>query len=184
MALAINETGKWVSERHHMASQTKMTAGDAAKELRKQGIQISAKQLVQDYELLTGMTPEWHHSGFYRPNGKSRKTMGRTFFFTIEQITIFANEQDRLAELKVEIDKKEEAAKTNIVKGFYYIWESDYAGYRGKKRNFKVLKTYEGMEAQQPANFTSLSDEAFQNAKAAEGKAYYGWDEPRSYEFN
>ena len=180
MALAIERglSSKMVSERHYYASQSKYTAGEAAKILSRQlGRKISAKEMVKMYEVLEGREPEWHHSGFYK--GANGSTMGRTFFFGGEDIQMLAENQEVIAH---KIQEKKEAEVT-IVRGFYYTWDHDYSGYRGKKRNFKRLAVYEGPESGKPKNFTSLDEGAFEKAKSMAGKAYYGWDEPKSYEF-
>jgi len=94
MALATN--GKMVSERHQIASQSKMTAGQAVKALKKSGIQTNAKELVEVFELITGRYPEWHHSGFY--SGK----MGRTYFFADYQVQDLAAKWGLIQEIKAQ----------------------------------------------------------------------------------
>jgi hypothetical protein len=96
MALATN--GKMVSKRHQIASQTKLTAGESVKMLKKLGIPTNAKEVVEVYALINGRHPEWHHSGFYKSGGKS--TMGRTYFFTIDQIQTLAKDWEKQAEVK------------------------------------------------------------------------------------
>jgi DNA-binding transcriptional regulator YdaS (Cro superfamily) len=70
MALAFEQTGKYVSEQHESARRRGLlTAGEVAAKIRKAtGRQVSAKDL-RPY------ADEWHHSGFYA--GK----MGKTWFF-------------------------------------------------------------------------------------------------------
>ena len=80
---------------------------------------------------------------------------------------------------EIELNKQRET----IIKGVYYTWSSDYNGYRGKKRNFKVLQVYEGNELSKPQNFIALNDVEFDKAKTMVGKKYIGWDEPCKYEF-
>ncbi len=74
MALAIEQIGKYVSERHAEASANGLlTAGEVAKKLRKMsGEKITAAELKP-------FADEWHHGGFYK--GGSGSTMGRTYFF-------------------------------------------------------------------------------------------------------
>lgn len=185
MGLA-NQTGlsnKVVSERHHYASQVKMTAGEAAKQLSKTlGVKISAKEIVEMYKILHGRDPEWHHSGFYKANGK-KSTMGRTFFFDESQVSDLADKQEEIKAKKLQKEEAERIKRETIVQGFYFYWSHDYSGYRGKKRNYKVLGTYSGSEAEKPSNFTATSPEVFEKAKASEGRKYYGWDEPLQSEF-
>lgn len=77
-----NEVGlsnKCVSERHHYASQHKLTAGEAGKRMTKAlKEKVSAKDVKSLYVAHYGREPEWHHSGFYR--NTTGRTMGRTFF--------------------------------------------------------------------------------------------------------
>ena len=83
MALAnqLGLTHKVVSERHYMASQTLLTAGDAAKFITKAvGRKVSAKDVKLLYELQFVSEMEWHHSGFF--SGTSGQTMGRTYFIS------------------------------------------------------------------------------------------------------
>ena len=83
LANQIGLTSKVVSERHYIASQTKLTAGEASKILSKAlGIKVGAKELVESFKLIYNKEPEWHHSGFYK------STMGRTFFLLM---TLFIN---------------------------------------------------------------------------------------------
>jgi len=184
MALAnqIGLSNKYVSERHAIASQTKYTAGEAAKELKKLGVKATAKEVVESYKLINRHEPEWHHSGFYKNGGKS--TMGRTFFFTLEQIEDLAENWGKVAERKAEIEAETKRKQETTIKGFYFSWSSDYGGNYGKKRNFKVLGLYEGSELSKPSNFTTLNDSQFEKAVTMKGKKYMGWDEPTISEFN
>lgn len=183
MALAndLGLTNKVVSERHHYASQSKLKASEAAKQLSKLvGVKVSAKEIVSGYKTIHGREPEWHHSGFYKK--ANMNTMGRTFFFTDDEVTMLA---ERWVEIPIKTEQKEKESQVKretIVKGFYFIWDSQ-RGARGRKVNFKRLQTYEGPELNTPSNFTRLSDVAFETAKTKEGKEYFGWDEPRINEF-
>lgn len=172
---------KYVSVNHVNASQTKITAGEASKKLKKLGINISAKELVNNFKIL-GKNPEWHHSGFYKSNNKSK--MGKTYFFTDDDINWYIEKQKEFntPEYQEEI-KKEEIKKETTIKGFYYIWDYDYNGKYGKKRNYKVLSTYIGPETNKPNNFKYLNDDEFEIAKSKEGKKYFGWDEPSKIDF-
>lgn len=63
--LASNITGKFESNRHAIARMTKITFGEAVKELKKKkngGLNITANQLLEVYRSLFG-EPEWHHAG-------------------------------------------------------------------------------------------------------------------------
>ncbi|HXR84312.1 MAG TPA: hypothetical protein VN722_08390 [Hanamia sp.] len=185
MALAnqIGLSNNYVSERHYYASQEKFTAGEAAKILSKKlGKKILAKELVYGYKLLNGCEPEWHHAGFYKASGKS--TMGRTFFFTEENIEDCAAKWDQVSEIESEIKAEEVRKETSTVRGFYYAWDHDYSGSYGKKRNYKVLDVYEGSEANCPRNFTACDPTEFDCAKLFSGRKYYGWDEPKASEFS
>lgn len=182
MALSFNETGKYTSERHELAKQSgKLTAGEAAKILKKKGLTISAKETVEAFKLLTGSEPEWHHAGFYK--GANGSTMGRTFFFTYDQVEMIFNRYSETSEIRQKKETELQVKKETIIKGFYFVWDCDYNGKYGKKRNFKRLKVYEGNELDKPLNFTSLNDEEFEAAKAMAGKSYFGWDEPTKSEF-
>ena len=158
LANAIGLSEKFVSERHAIASQTKFTAGEAAAKLSKLMDQkISAKQLVEGFTLINGMEPEWHHSGFYKPQTGKRKIMGRTFFFTEKQIDEIAHEWFVVSEKILDREKEIERKKETMIYGFYFSWTHDYSGNYGKKRNYKVLKIYEGPEISKPNNFTACS---------------------------
>lgn len=176
---------KYVSVNHVIASRTKMTAGEASKKLKKLGINISAKELVNNFKIL-GRNPEWHHSGFYKSSKGSK--MGKTYFFTDDDIIWYTekhkefNTPEYQTKIKEEI-KKEEIKKESIIKGCYYTWDYDYNGKYGKKRNYKVLSTYIGPETTKPNNFTHLTDDEFEIAKSKEGKKYFGWDEPSKIDF-
>lgn len=181
LANQIGLSNSYVSENHYYASQEKFTAGEAAKKLKKLKIKVSAKEVVEAFKLIEGREPEWHHSGFYK--GAHGSTMGRTFFFTEEQINGLAENWQKVAEKKAEIEAEVKRKCETIVKGFYFVWDHDYSGRYGKKVNFKVLKTYEGSELGLPKNFTELTPGEFLSAKLIEGKEYRGWDEPAKSEF-
>jgi hypothetical protein len=178
MALSINESGLHTSARHFQAKNDgKFTAGDLATILKKE---LKVKVKASDLKYFAN---EWHHSGFYGAKGK--KTMGKTYFFTEDEVSEIKN--NWVSQYEPIIIKKEADLKvkteTNI-KGFYYIWDYDYSGRYGKKVNFKRLKTYEGNLIGKPNNFTTLTnDDDFLCAKCFENKAYRGWDEPKSEEF-
>ncbi|MDD5013648.1 MAG: hypothetical protein PHW73_00920 [Atribacterota bacterium] len=182
LANQVGLSDKYVSERHAIASQSKFTAGEASKILKKQGINYSAKEVIKAYKLFHGYEPEWHHAGFYKNNGKS--TMGRTFFFTESEIEEISTHQDEINQkFAQEIAENQKKSETIII-GFYYIWDYDYSGNYGKKRNHKVLAVYEGNELNIPKNFTSCNQLQFENAKSKVGRKYYGWDEPLISEFS
>lgn len=171
MALSINETGKYTSERHEKAKQSgKLTAGEAARLISK----ITGEKILASD--IKSLATEWHHSGFYKKN--DRATMGKTYFFTQEQTEKIAADWSKIKVQKQEEMEKIEKTKTQVVFGFYYNWDYDYSGGRGKKRNYKVLHFYSGSEFGKPRNFTELSQPDFDVMKAREGKKYFGWDEP------
>jgi hypothetical protein len=179
-----NEVGlstKVVSERHYYASQTKKSAGEVVKILKKKHCNISAKDLVNCFTKLNGREPEWHHSGFYK--GKHGSTMGRTFFFSDEQISEIEEKfvEYKMLNNKIKIEHQQKIETKT--KGFYYTWDYDYSGRYGKKRNHKVLNVYEGNELNKPKKFVELSDQEFEIAKQKIGEKYYGWDEPQINEF-
>lgn len=183
LANQIGLTEKVVSEKHYYASQSKYTAGSAAKIISKEiGQKVLAKELVHAYKLINGRDPEWHHSGFYKPKGKS-STMGRTFFFSEEDIDNMVTKWSEVGLKKMQIEVERQRKEETIITGFYYRWESDYNGYRGKRRNFKVLAVYEGNELNKPSNFTTCDREVFEKVRELAGKKYYGWDEPLISEF-
>jgi hypothetical protein len=177
--LSVSVTGKYTSVRHELARiNGKLTAGETAKYLTKEiGSKIYAKEVVEAYKLLKGSEPEWHHAGFYK--GSTGSTMGRTFFFNDDDLKFLIDNWTKIPE--VEKQKIEEGFET--INGFYYEWESDMNGYRGKRRNFKVLKAFEGLKRNKPKNFTSCTQEQFYKVEQLEGKEYYGWDEPKLSEF-
>jgi hypothetical protein len=184
MALSIEQTGKHTSQRHQQAiEEGKLTAGQAAKKLSKAtGQKVLAKQLIQLYELHFGYNPEWHHSGFYK-GGSGKSTMGKTWFFSECEI-------ENLAKIDVKTlltPATPPEMQSPIVKGFYYKWESDYGGKYGKKRNVKILHTYEGPIAEAPKHFVELNEAQFQKAveicKSRFLSTYVGWEEPKSSDF-
>lgn len=186
--LSVSVSGKWTSVRHELARlEGKITAGEANKYMKKAGIETTAKQIVEYYKVLNGREPEWHHAGFYKDKNK-KSTMGRTFFFESEEVEELIENWQNIEIMKSQRQAEKEAETqrqiATQIKGFFYEWTSDYSGRYGKKRNYKVLRVYEGSEYCKPNNFTALNTEAgFENAKANIGKAYYGWDEPQRGEF-
>lgn len=187
LAKQLGLTNKVVSERHYYASQTKLTAGEAAKSISKHtGKKVLAKDVKELYQVRYGREAEWHHSGFYR--GNNGKTMGRTFFLSGEEVEELANNYDEICAKRDEQVRKEaeelERQKVTIVQGFYWTWDYDYGGRYGKKRTYKVLQVYVGNEANKPSrNFTACSPDIMDKIKAAAGRKYFGWDEPSLSEF-
>ncbi len=180
--MALSSSGKKVSERHEIASQTKKTAGQAATILKKNGITVTAKSLIENYALFYKSYPEWHHSGFYKKGSKS--TMGKTYFFTQKEIDQFEKDWTKIQTLIEEKRKEAEIQRKTKIKGFYYYWDYDYNGRYGKKQNFKVLGIYEGSELGKPKNFTQIKNKKqFDIVKSWNGKKYYGWDEPSLSDF-
>jgi len=160
--LAVNITGKYESNRKALADMdgNKRTAGEVAQSLRKKGYSIKANDIKSICE-------EWHHAGFIPASAGGG--MARTFYTR-------KSDDEILSEIE-ESRKTEEKARNTIVTGFYYIWDHDYSGYRGKKRNYKMLKWYEGTELNQPRNFT-ICDRKFYLSHKHIQASYYGWDEP------
>lgn len=182
LANQVGLSNQYVSERHAIASQSdKLKAGAASLQLKKRGLILSAKEVVSAFKLLTGREPEWHHAGFYK--GSAGSTMGRTFFFSQEDVDMLFSRYNEIDAIIEKQNAEIEIKKATTVKGFYFVWDHDYSGNYGKKRNFKVLKTYEGSEIGKPHGFVSLSDAEFDQAVMAEGRKYYGWDEPSKSEF-
>lgn len=189
MALSHEYTGKYTSANHEAAIQSgRLTAGEAAKIISKQiGKKVLAKQVLASYRALNGFDPEWHHSGFYS-NGSRKKVMGRTWFLEDAEVSELAAKWVELQEKIIEDDfrqaQEEKKALETDIQGFYYVWDYDYGGYHGKKRNYKVLKAYEGNELEAPKkNFTPCDLAEFEAVKLFEGRAYYGWDEPSHADF-
>jgi hypothetical protein len=182
--LSFEVTGKQTSVRHALAKEAgKLTAGEVGKHLSKSlKIKVLAKEVVSAYRILKNKEPEWHHAGFYKQSGK-KSTMGRTFFFTNEDVDFLIQNWNKLEGIKQDKEKEINAKKQNIIQGFYYYWDNGYSRHSGKKINYKVLKSYEGNELDKPRNFTQCSKEEFENVKTKEGKYYFGWDEPLLSEF-
>jgi hypothetical protein len=103
--LSVSVSGKYTSVRHELARESgKLTAGESAKKISKElKIKVSAKEVVAAYETIHGCEPEWHHAGFYR-NNRGRSTMGRTFFFSQEEVEELTARWNELAAIE---DKKE-----------------------------------------------------------------------------
>jgi hypothetical protein len=182
LANQIGLSTKVVSERHFIASQTKLTAGEAAKKLSKLlKFKISAKEIIAGYKNLNGRDPEWHHSGFYKSAKGS--TMGRTFFFDENDIQFLSENWVIIESIENEHKTEIERKKLIIVFGFYYAWDYNYSGNYGKKVNFKVLKTFTGSVLNTPRNFTACDENVYELAKTKEGKKYFGWDEPKISDF-
>jgi hypothetical protein len=165
----------YTSERHERAKQSgKYTAGEARKHLKSvHGIECYARDIKKMYKALHGYEPEWHHSGFYKPSSGAKKKMGRTFFFTAEELDDLAT---RWQEAQMAINLKEQEDQ-RIVQGFFWKWE------RTGRRWTKVLCTYEGPKADAPKRFVELSQTGYQTAQQMEGKVYTGWNEPERIDF-
>ena len=136
--LSVSVTGKYTSIRHELAKfDGKLTAGESAKFIsKKYSIKLSAKEIVEFYQLLNNRLPEWHHAGFFKKGSKAR--MGKTYFFTNDEIDYLIENYDKIqAKKDAKIKAKQIAAETMIF-GFYFVWDYDYSGRYGKKVNFKV----------------------------------------------
>ena len=179
-------SSKCVSERHIYASRNKLTAGDAAKRMGKAlGTKVLAKDVKELYQLQYNREAEWHHSGFYQ--GGSGRTMGRTFFVSEEEVQSLIDNYATLVQKRADNILRKEAEekrqRETVMTGFYWTWDYDYKGSYGRKRTFKVLHAYEGSEHGKPKNFTACDASLLAAIKAAEGKQYFGWDEPSAAEF-
>ncbi len=178
MALAnqLGLTNKVVSERHYIASQTMLTAGESAKLITKAvGTKVSVKDLKLLYELHNGSHMEWHHSGFF--SSTSGRTMGRTYFISPDETQSIIDNFDTLFPILEEHKKSEE----EVVCAFYWIWKNQ--GSNRRPRWCKVLKTYEGKKSCLPKNSTVCERNVYEVAKKAEGRIYTGWNEPSMSEF-
>lgn len=172
-------TGKYTSVRHEQATRNpnKLTAGEAAKAMRKAGHKVAAKELRELYRLVFHKDPEWHHSGFYK--GGNGSTMGRTWFYRQEEVDAILNAIPKMEALK----KAQEEVDNAEVFGIYYSWDKDYGGNYGKARKFKRLEVYNGTEKHAPRGLVRCDKQQYEAAKAKVGQPYYGWDEPRLSEF-
>ena len=170
MALA-NQLGisnKVVSENHHYASQSKLTAGEGAKKLSKLlDVKVGAKEIVSAYTLMHGRNPEWHHSGLFK-NG-----MGKTYFFTDAQIDDLAHNWYKVSQLKEEEEVEQlkliEEGKI-IVKGWYVNFKHEKINQWGKMAYKPYLGVFEGAKANIPPNFSPLSDGEYLSAKLQDGR--------------
>ena len=180
--LAFEESGKYVSENHYIASKSKLTAGEAVKViLKKTKIKILAKELPKLYYQQFNNPMEWHHSGFYSSNQKG-KQMGRTYFISEKELEQIIDNINELLSI-ICLSEKPKIDTTNVF-GFYYIWVYDYEGNYGKKRTFKILQTYEGIKRYAPKNFTEVTErDLFEKINTCVGKKYFGWSEPTIAEF-
>lgn len=179
MALAnqLGLTNKVVSERHYFASQTNLTAGHAAKLITKAvKKKISAKDVKQLYMIYFHNDMEWHHSGFYK--GATGKTMGRTYFISLDETQDIIDNFDTLYPV---LEEQKKSAEEDVC-AFYWTWENQ--GSSRRPRWCKALKTYEGKRACLPKNSTVCERNVYEVAKKAEGRIYTGWSEPNISEFN
>jgi len=147
MALSIESTGLYTSERHAEAKEEgKLTAGEAAKLLSKKLKQkISAKELVEAHTVIYGREPEWHHSGFYKAAGMRKKTMGRTFFFEVDELDVLAG-QWGLLETKREhrkaVEEHAKLEKLNFLKSIVGGYKAEAAA-KGYKEGWVYYKLKE-----------------------------------------
>ena len=180
--LAFEETGKYVSENHYIASKSKLTAGEAVKVIfKKTKIKILAKELPKLYYQQFNDSMEWHHSGFYSSNQKG-KQMGKTYFISEKELAQIIDNINELLSI-ISLSEKPKIDTTNVF-GFYYVWGNDYGGNYGKKRAFKILQTYEGIKGNTPKNFTEVTErDLFEKINTCVGKKYFGWSEPTITEF-
>lgn len=145
MALAnqLGLTNKVVSERHYIASQTNLTAEQAAKFITKAVKKnISAKEVRLLYEIYFKCDMEWHHSGFYK--GSTGNTIGRTYFISPDETQDIIDNFDKLYPV---LEEQKKSAEENMY-AFYWTWKNQ--GSKRRPRWVKVLNTYEGKRAYQP----------------------------------
>ena len=169
--LATNITGKFESNRNALAKLDveKRTAGEVAKSLRSMGLNFKAQEIKPFLE-------EWHHAG------KLPKSYGGGMakaYYTIKTDFQILKEF-HFDSVKKELQKIEnKKLKRRVCYGYYWVWDSDYSGYRGKKRNFKRVHFYKGNQLDRPSkNFTELKKREYEALKDREGDCFYGWDEP------
>lgn len=178
MALAsdLGLTHKVVSERHYLASQTQLTAGEAAKFITKTiGKKVTAKELKDMYEDLFGCNMEWHHSGFYR--GDSGKRMGVTYFISPKDTQSIINNFD---ELYASIEKKKSIADEDV-HAFFWKW-CNYGSNRHPRWG-KKLDVYTGKRSKLPKNSTICAKKTYEAALKHRGRIYIGYDEPSISDF-
>lgn len=180
MALANN--GKYVSERHDLATKKEnlATVGNFNKVLKKQAItDYTSKQIVEMFKH-SGTNLEWHHSGFYGKN------MGKTYFISEKQQEYFLKNHKKMDVNMHEsiLEQKHQTAvkRSNVLFGFYWIFEANYNGRYGKKQFGKRLKWCETNENDKPKNFTSTTFEIYENNKQKDNY-YTGWEVPTISEF-
>ena len=85
---------------------------------------------------------EWHHSGFYK--GATGKTMGRTYFISLDETQDIIDNFDTLYPV---LEEQKKSAEEDVC-AFYWTWENQ--GSSRRPRWCKALKTYEGKRAYQP----------------------------------
>lgn len=119
---------------------------------------------------------EWHHSGFYK--GATGKTMGRTYFISLDETQDIIDNFDTLYPV---LEEQKKSAEEDVC-AFYWTWENQ--GSSRRPRWCKALKTYEGKRACLPKNSTVCERNVYEVAKKAEGRIYTGWSEPNISEFN
>jgi len=137
----------------------KIKAGEVAKILTKKfGIKIYAKEIEC-------FATEWHHAGVFQ--GYTGKLMGRKVrFFTHEEIENITLES--ILENRGNQTKKEEK-ENQMVKGWFVKFERIRINHYGKLGWKPFVGLYEGLQGNAPKNFTSLTDEEFEDARKYEG---------------
>jgi hypothetical protein len=167
--LSVVVSGKYTSVRHERARiNGKHTAGESVKILKKQGIIISAKELV-----LIGSINRYDPNGimqaFISRTTISANAWGRTFFFTDQNLYHYAANIDKIKGIKDKIEQEIKAKSLNLVAGFYWIWDHDYSGRYGKRVNFKRLCIYQGSELNAPKGFVKCDNDEFACAEMFQG---------------
>ncbi len=181
MALAneLGLTSKVVSERHYLASQVKLTAGEAAAKISKATkVKISAKDLRVICKEILNKEMEWHHSGFFV--GSYGRTMGRTYFIDPDKVEDIIKDFDRLYEKLVDLKKK----ASEEVYAICWKWGIERTGaYFKYERYIKRLYVYKGLRGKLPDNAIECDEVTYNAAKECEGRVYRGYDAPTPEEF-
>ncbi|MDK7375970.1 hypothetical protein QP519_10535 [Weeksella virosa] len=123
--LATNITGKLESNRHAIARMTKVTFGEAVKELKKKkngGVNITAKELLEIYRGVFG-EPEWHHAGKLpkQYGGGMKKTYFLQKMPTAEEVKQWQAEFEIKNSAKLEaqeIERQKTRERENFIKKY------------------------------------------------------------------
>ena len=98
-----------------------------------------------NHTVIYGREPEWHHSGFYKAAGMRKKTMGRTFFFEVDELDVLAG-QWGLLETKREhrkaVEEHAKLEKLNFLKSIVGGYKAEAAA-KGYKEGWVYYKLKE-----------------------------------------